>query len=120
MATTLTTAEYQVQEVVVPAPEQQEKPQPTSPKRRKSTSDVHKAPPAEKEEDEERFCEFCGRSIVHEPKLNRKAASSRRKYCSKECQSRSAQRRANARLNLDTSRRHIAKRLRLSDPLFFN
>ena len=66
------------------------------------------------------YCEFCGRSIFHQPTLNKKASSSRRKYCSKACQSRSAQRRANARLNLDISRRHIAKSLRLSDPLFFN
>jgi len=83
--------------------------------RKKKTSEVRKD-----KEEETRYCEFCGKVILHEPKLNRKAASSRRKYCSKECQSRSAQRRANARLNLDTSRRHIAKRLRLSDPLFFN
>jgi hypothetical protein len=66
------------------------------------------------------YCEFCGRSIFHQLTLNKKPTSSRRKYCSKVCQTRSAQRRANARLNLDVSRRHIEKSLRLSDPLFFN
>jgi len=100
--------------VIITTPEQEKALESSSNKRKKTS-----AGKGEKEE-EERFCEFCGKSIVHEPELNRKAASSRRKYCSKECQSRSAQRRANARLNLDASRRHIAKRLRLSDPLFFN
>jgi hypothetical protein len=66
------------------------------------------------------YCEFCGRSIAHQPTLNKKAYSLRRKYCSRACQSRSARRRANVRLNPDVSRTHFAKSLRFTDPLFFN
>jgi len=66
------------------------------------------------------YCEFCGRSIVHQSISNEKATSLRRKYCSKSCQSRSAQRRTDARLNPDVSRTRFAKSLKLSDPLFFN
>jgi hypothetical protein len=65
-------------------------------------------------------CELCGRRIIAPTASNRKVSSSRRKYCSRACQTRSAQRRTRARLNLDTARRRLAKSLRLSDPLYFS
>ena len=111
----LTTTEQIQNTVIITTPEQEKALEVQEKKRQMkfakvSTRNMKKEGP---------YCEFCGRSIVLHPTLNKKA-SSRRKYCSKACQSRSAQRRANARLNPDVSRTHFAKSLRLSDPLFFN
>ncbi len=112
----LTTTEQIQNAVIITTPEQEKALESEAKKRLLKFAELI----YEQQKKEGPYCEFCGRSIVHQPTLNKKASSLRRKYCSKACQSRSAQRRSNARLNLDVSRRRIAKRLRLSDPLFFN
>ena len=65
-------------------------------------------------------CEFCGRRIIGLAPSNSRVSNSRKKYCSRACQTRSSQRRTRARLNLVEARRRLAKSLRLSDPLYFN
>ncbi len=112
----LTTAEQMQNTVLITTPEQEKALEVQEKKRQMKFAKLI----SKEIKSEGPYCEFCGRSIVHQPTLNKKASSSRRKYCSKACQSRSVQRRANARLNPDVSRTRFAKSLRLTDPLFFN
>lgn len=68
-----------------------------------------------KEAEEIRVCDYCGGDLS----ALGLGLSDRRKYCSKNCQSRASQGRIRARLDAPMSKRYAA-RLKFSDPLYFN
>ncbi|MDG6905122.1 MAG: hypothetical protein JRN20_04975 [Nitrososphaerota archaeon] len=68
-----------------------------------------------RESEELRLCDYCGADLS----VLGLGLSDRRKYCSKNCQSRASQGRIRARLDAPLSKRYAA-RLKFSDPLYFN